>query len=139
MGVLCWRTSRIGHLCSQRSSVCGSSLHSEHVGSATRSSKLAYALRSGVYPGRGRARITASARLEVAKQSAFQSYLMAVLGLLGRASVMVRRMRTFAVASEMGRGGVSATLAAAFVSGVVAWGARKTWYPDEDGGAFPVV
>ncbi len=39
----------------------------------------------------------------------------------------------------MGRGGVSVTLAAAFVSGVVAWVARMTWNPDEDGGAFPVV
>ncbi len=50
-------------------------------------------------------------------QSAFQekcSYTMAVRGLLGELSVTVRRMRAFAVANEMGRGGVS--VAAAFAN-----------------------
>ncbi len=70
--VCCRRTARLGHLCSQCSSVCGSSLHSGHVGSAAGSSRWAYALRSGVGPARRRARRTASALLEVAMQSAFQ-------------------------------------------------------------------
>ncbi len=46
----------------------------------------------------------ASALLEVAMQSVFQkkcSYTMAVRGLLDVGSVMVRRMRAFAVANEM--------------------------------------
>ncbi len=71
-----------------------------------RSSRWAYALRSDVCPARRRARRTASALLEVAMQSAYQekcSYTMAVRGLLGEYSVMVRRMRAFAVANEMGR------------------------------------
>ncbi len=60
------------HLCSQCSSVCGSSLHSRHVESAAGSSWWTYALRSGVCPARRRARRTASALLEVAMQSTFQ-------------------------------------------------------------------
>ncbi len=64
--VCCRRTSRLGHLCSQCSSVCGSFLHSGHVGSGAVSSRWAYALRSGVWPARRRARRTASALLEVA-------------------------------------------------------------------------
>ncbi len=83
--VCCRRTSRFGHLCSQCSSVCGSSLDSGHVGSAAGTSRWAYALRSGVCPARRRARRTTSALLEVAMQSAFQekcSYTMAVRGLL---------------------------------------------------------
>ncbi len=66
---------------------------------------------------RRRARRTASALLEVAMQSAFLqkfSNTMAVRGLLDGGSVTVRRMRTFAVANEMGRGGVS--VAAAFAN-----------------------
>ncbi len=50
-------------------------------------------------------------------QSAFQekfSCTMAVWGLLDDRSVMVSRMRAFAVASEMGRGGVSMAVAAVF-------------------------
>ncbi len=50
-------------------------------------------------------------------QSAFQekcSYTMAVRGLLDRGSVTVRRMRPFAVANEIGRGGVSVAVVAAF-------------------------
>ncbi len=72
-----------------------------------------------MYPARRRARRTASALLEVAMQSAFQekcSYTMAVRGLLGEGSVLVRRMRAFAVANEMGRGGVSVAVAAVFAS-----------------------
>ncbi len=63
--------------------------------------RWAYAMRSGVCPGRRRARRTASALLEVAMQSAFQdkcSYTMEARGLLGEGSVTVRRMRAFAVA-----------------------------------------
>ncbi len=54
--VCCRRISQFGHLCCQCSSVCGSSLHSGHVGSAAGSSKWVYALRSGVCPDRRRAR-----------------------------------------------------------------------------------
>ncbi len=60
-----------------------------------------------------------TALLEVAMQPAFQekcSYTMAVRGLFGEGSVTVRRMTAFAVANEMGRGGVSVAVAAAFVS-----------------------
>ncbi len=63
-----------------------------------------------MYPARRRARTTTPALLEVAMQSAFQekcSYTMAIRGLLDRGSVTVRRMRAFAVANEMSRGGVS--------------------------------
>ncbi len=70
-------------------------------------------------PARRRARRTASALLEVVMQSAFQekcSYTMAVRGLLGEGSKTVRRMRAFAVANEMGRGGVSVAVAAAFAN-----------------------
>ncbi len=66
-------------------------------------------------PARRRARRTASALLEVTMQSAFQekcSY--AVQDLLGEGSVTVLRMRAFAVANEMGLGGVS--VAAAFAN-----------------------
>ncbi len=72
-------------------------------------------------------------------QSALQkklSYTMAVWDLLDGGSVMVRRMRAFAVASEMGRGG---RCFRQFVSGLVAWYAPTTWNPDEDGEAFPIV
>ncbi len=43
-------------------------------------------------------------------------YTTAVLSLLDGRSMMVRRMRAFAVANEMGRGGVSAAVAAAFAN-----------------------
>ncbi len=46
---------------------------------------------------------------------------------------MVRRMRAFAVASEMGRGGAS--WFRQFASDLVAWNALITWNPDEDGGS----
>ncbi len=98
--VCCRSPSRLGHLSSQCSSVCGSSLHSGHVGSASGSRRWAYALRGGLYPARRRARRTASALLEVAMQSAFQekcSYTMAVRGLLGKGSATVRRMRAFGI------------------------------------------
>ncbi len=51
--------------------------------------------------------------------SAFQerfSYTMTVRGQLDGGSVMVRRMRAFVVASEMGRGGVSVSVVAAFAN-----------------------
>ncbi len=41
---------------------------------------------------------------------------MAIRGLLGGGSVTMRRMRAFAVANEMGRGGVSVAVAAAFAN-----------------------
>ncbi len=41
---------------------------------------------------------------------------MAVRGLLDGGSVAVRRMKAFAVANEMGRGGVSVAVAAAFAN-----------------------
>ncbi len=44
------------------------------------------------------------------------SYTMVDQGLLGRGLVTVRRMRAFAVANDMGRGGVSVAVAAAFVN-----------------------
>ncbi len=50
-------------------------------------------------------------------RSAYQeicSYTMAIRGLLGGGSVIVRRMWVFAVANEMGRGGVA--VAAAFAN-----------------------
>ncbi len=96
------RKSRFGHLRRHFSSVCGSS---SHVGSVSRSSKWAYALRSGVCHDRRWSRRTASVRLEAAMQSAFQekfSDTMAVRGPLDRGWVMVRRMRTFADASVTG-------------------------------------
>ncbi len=52
-------------------------------------------------------------------QSAFQEiflYTTADWDLLDGGSVMVRRMRAFAVASEMGRGGVSVKVAPAFAN-----------------------
>ncbi len=94
----------IGHFCSQCFSICGFSLHSGHEGSSAGSSKWAYDLSSGVCPNRRWARGTVSARLEETMQSAFQVKCW---------TVMVRRMRAFAVATEMGRGGVP--VAAAFV------------------------
>ncbi len=44
------------------------------------------------------------------------SYAMAVRGLLDEGLVMVRRMRAFAVASDIGRGGVSVAVEAAFAN-----------------------
>ncbi len=69
-----------------------------------------------MYIGRRRARRTVSAQLEMAMQSAVQekiSYSMAVRGLLGGISVMVHRMRAFAVPSEIGRDDVLVAVAAA--------------------------
>ncbi len=51
----------------------------------------------------------------------------------------VCRIRAFAMANEMGRGGVSIAVAAAFVSGLVAWYTLVTWNLAKGGGAFPVV
>ncbi len=70
-------------------------------------------------PARRRARRTASALLGVAMQSDFQekcSSIMTVRGLLDGGSVTVRRMRALAVSNEMGRGGVSEAVAAAFAN-----------------------
>ncbi len=70
-------------------------------------------------PARRRARRTASALLEVAMQSDFKekcSYTMAVRVLLDGGSVTVCRMIAFAVANEIGRGGVSVAVAAAFAN-----------------------
>ncbi len=78
MGVLllpkacCWRISRFGHSCSQCSTVCGSSMHSGHAGSAAGFDKRAYALSSVVCHDNKWTRRTASARFEVALQSAVQ-------------------------------------------------------------------
>ncbi len=75
-------------------------------------------------------------------KSAFQekcSCTTAVRGLLDGGSVMVHRMRVFAVANEMSRGDVSVAVGAAFVSCLVVWYALVTWNSDEGGGAFPVV
>ncbi len=55
----------------------------------------------------------------MAMQSAFQekcSYTMAVRGLLDGGSVIMRRILVFAVANEMGRGGVSVAAAPAFAN-----------------------
>ncbi len=57
-----------------------------------------------------------SVRLKMAMHPDFRekiSYTMAVRGLLGGVSVMVRRMRAFAVPSEIARGGVLVAVAAA--------------------------
>ncbi len=46
------------------------------------------------------------------------------------------------VATEMGRGGVSMVVAAAFTNstgGLFTWYVLMTWNPDEDGGASSVV
>ncbi len=51
-------------------------------------------------------------------QSAFQAKFLYTIGVRGfdGGSVTVRRMRALAVANEMGRGGVSVTVAAAFAN-----------------------
>ncbi len=54
----------------------------------------------------------------------------------------MHQMRVFMVANEMGLGGVSMVAAAAFASSSAASLPDMpflTKYPDEDGGAFPVV
>ncbi len=65
--------SKFGHLCSQRSTVCVSSMHSGHVGSVARSNNWALAMRIGACPDRKLARRTASApdglkRTRIARQ-----------------------------------------------------------------------
>ncbi len=103
-----------------------------------------------IYPvciARRRARRTASAKLEVAMQSAFwekYSYTMAVRGLLDGRSLKVRRMRAFAVANERWqtsgwRVGGGGSYFHQFISGLVVWYVFVTRNPDESGGAFPVV
>ncbi len=92
-------------------------------------------------PARRRARRTACALLDLAMQSTFQekcSYTMAVRGLLGEGSITVRRIRVFAVATEMGRGGVrvggGGSCFRQFLSGLVVWYALVTRNPDKGGG-----
>ncbi len=59
---------------------------------------------------------------------------MTVWGLLGGVLVIVRQMRTFAVANEMDCGSCFRE----FVSGLVAWNAFVTGDPGENGWTFPV-
>ncbi len=67
-------------------------------------------------------------------------YTMAVRGLLDGGSVMVRRMRAFAIVKQMGRGVVGdGSFFHQFVCDLVAWYALLTWNPVEGGGAFLVV
>ncbi len=101
--VCCRRTLRFGHLCSQCSNVCGNSLHSGHVRSATGSTKWAYDLRSCVCPHRRRALRTASAPF-------CTQWLFGPSWAGG--SEVVCRMRSFADVSEMDRGSVSVAVAA---------------------------
>ncbi len=101
--VRCRWTLKFVHLCSHCFSVCGSSMHSGHVGSSAGSTKWAYALRSGVHPNCRRVLRTEPAPLYTSWR--FEA------SWAGR-SEMVRGMRTFAVSSEIGRGGVSVAVAA---------------------------
>ncbi len=108
---------RLEHFCNQRSAVCGSSMHSGHVGSTARSNKSAYALSSGVWPGRKPSRTMEPTRFEVALRSTLQetsSCTMAVRGLLIGRSAMLHQKRAFAVTCEMSRGGMPVVAAAAF-------------------------
>ncbi len=89
------------------SSVYCSPSHNGHVASTAGSSMLANTFRSSVCPDCWQARITKSARLEVTMKSA--------PWLFG-----VRRVRAFAMAGEIGRGGVLVAVAAAFASSSVA-------------------
>ncbi len=73
-------------------------------------------------------------------QSAFQEkflHTMSVRGLLDGGSVMMRRMRALAVAKEMGHGGVSVAVAAAFANSSAASLHGIAWY--EKGGVFPIA
>ncbi len=64
--VRCWRASRPRHLCSQRSIVCGSSMHRSHEGSAVGSNTWTFTLISGVYFDCRRANRTAPVWFELA-------------------------------------------------------------------------
>ncbi len=99
--MFCLVASSLGHVRSQCSIVCGSSLQRGRRGSAEGSKRLALAFSSGVWPARRRARRTASARLLVALQSLDQEnppYTSTVLGFVGGGSVNVLRMRDLAEA-----------------------------------------
>ncbi len=61
---------------------------------------------------------------------------MAVRGLLDGGLVILRRMKAFTVANEMGRGGGSCFHQ--FVGSLVAWYALITWNPEQVGEGFPV-
>ncbi len=72
-----------------------------------------------MWPARRRARITASAPLEVAMRSDVQDkclYTMAVQGLLDGGSATERWMMVFAVANQVGWGGVAVVVATAFAN-----------------------
>ncbi len=93
MGAKAYQRCIAGGHCSQCSNVYGSSLHSGHV---RLEKTVCIGGLGGLHP------------------PAFQekcSYTMAVRGLLVEGSVTVSRMRTFAVANEMGRGVVSVSVA----------------------------
>ncbi len=97
--------SSLGHLRSQCSIVCGSSVQRGHRGPAEGSRRLAEVFSNGVWPARWRARRTASARLLVAMQSLDQEnppYTSTVLEFVGGGSTSVLRMRDLAEAYEMG-------------------------------------
>ncbi len=84
-------------------------------------------------PNSKRAMRMACARFEVTLRSALQdklSYTMAVRGLVGGRSVIVRQMRTLAMVNEMSRGEMSVVAAADLA---------RTGDPDTDGGVFPGV
>ncbi len=93
--MFCLVASSLGHLRSQCSIVCGSSLQRGHRGSAEGSRRLAQAFSNGVWLARRHARRTASARLLVVVQSLDQEnppYTSTVLGCVGGGSVNVLRM-----------------------------------------------
>ncbi len=116
--VRCWGISGFGHYYSQWSTVCESSLHSGHVGLAVGSNKWAYAVSSGVCPDRRRARRTAPSgwRWRCSLPSREKCSFIAAFTSLGGGSLMVNRIRAFAVAHETGRCGGSVVVAAAFAS-----------------------
>ncbi len=91
--VRCRRTSKFGYLCSRCSIVCGSTTHSGHEGLVAGSKKWTHVLIISVCPDHRRASITASARFEVVLLSVLRekvSYIMAIRGMLGGGSAMVR-------------------------------------------------
>ncbi len=90
--MFCLVASSPGHLRSQCSIVCGSSLQRWHRGPSEGSRRLAKAFSSGVWPARRRARRTASARLLVAMQSLDQEnppYTSAVLKFVGGGHISI--------------------------------------------------
>ncbi len=97
--MFCLVASSLGHLRSQCSIVCGSSMQRGHRGSAEGSRRLALAFSSGVWRARRRAGRTTSARLLVVMQSLDQENppnTSAVLQFIGGRSASVLRMRDLA-------------------------------------------